>query len=62
VDPYEYIVNLSKNFITLINRKVAAVWREEKFEATIRKHRDDCFAGREIHFIDQFKTTSTATR
>jgi len=80
VDPYEYIVNLSKDFITLINRdyvyeivndsycremglarenvlkrKVAAVWGEEKFEATIRKHLDDCFAGKEIHYIDQFK-------
>lgn len=80
MDPYEYIVNLSKDFITLINRdyvyeivndsycremglarenvlkrKVAAVWGEEKFEATIRKHLDDCFAGKEIHYIDQFK-------
>ena len=80
MDPYEYIVNLSKDFITLINRdyvyeivndsycremglarenvlkrKVAAVWGEEKFEGTIRKHLDDCFAGKEIHYIDQFK-------
>ncbi len=80
MNPYEYIVNLSKDFITLINRdyvyeivndsycremglarenvlkrKVAAVWGEEKFEATIRKHLDDCFAGKEIHYIDQFK-------
>jgi diguanylate cyclase (GGDEF)-like protein len=79
-DPYEYIVNTSRDFITLINRdyvyeivndsycremglpreqvlkcKVAAVWGEEKFAASIRKHLDDCFAGQEIHYIDQFK-------
>jgi len=80
VDPYEYIVNISRDFITLINRDyvyeivndsycremglpreqvlnrpVAAVWGEEKFEASIRKHLDDCFQGQEIHYIDQFK-------
>jgi diguanylate cyclase (GGDEF)-like protein/PAS domain S-box-containing protein len=80
VDPYEYIVNTSRDFITLINRdyvydivndsycreiglakaevlnrKVATVWGEEKFEAAIRKHLDDCFGGKEIHYIDQFK-------
>jgi len=80
VDPYEYIVNTSRDFITLINqdyvyeivndsycremglpreqvlnRPVAAVWGEEKFEASIRKHLDDCFQGQEIHYIDQFK-------
>jgi diguanylate cyclase (GGDEF)-like protein/PAS domain S-box-containing protein len=80
VDPYEYIVNISRDFITLINRdyvyeivndsycremglpreqilnrKVAAVWGEEKFATSIRKHLDDCFAGQEIHYIDQFK-------
>jgi diguanylate cyclase (GGDEF)-like protein/PAS domain S-box-containing protein len=79
-DPYEYIVNISRDFITLINRdyvyeivndsycremglpreqvlnrKVAAVWGEEKFEGSIRKHLDDCFGGQEIHYIDQFK-------
>ena len=79
-DPYEYIVNISRDFITLINReyvyeivndsycremgltreqvlhrKVAAVWGEEKFTEAIRKHLDDCFAGQEIHYIDQFK-------
>ncbi|OHD22138.1 MAG: hypothetical protein A2064_12145 [Spirochaetes bacterium GWB1_66_5] len=80
MDPYEYIVNISRDFITLINRDyvyeivndsycremglpreqvlnrpVAAVWGEEKFEASIRKHLDDCFQGQEIHYIDQFK-------
>ena len=79
-DPYEYIVNISRDFITLINReyvyeivndsycremgltreqvlhrKVAAVWGEEKFAEAIRKHLDDCLAGQEIHYIDQFK-------
>jgi diguanylate cyclase (GGDEF)-like protein/PAS domain S-box-containing protein len=80
VDPYEYIVNISRDFITLINRdyvyeivndsycremglpkeqvlnrQVSAVWGEEKFEASIRKHLDECFQGQEIHYIDQFK-------
>jgi diguanylate cyclase (GGDEF)-like protein len=39
----------------VLNRPVAAVWGEEKFEASIRKHLDDCFQGQEIHYIDQFK-------
>jgi diguanylate cyclase (GGDEF)-like protein/PAS domain S-box-containing protein len=80
VDPYEYIVNISRDFITLINRdyvyeivndsycremglpkeevlnrRVSAVWGQEKFEASIRKHLDDCFEGREIHYLDSFK-------
>jgi diguanylate cyclase (GGDEF)-like protein/PAS domain S-box-containing protein len=80
VDPYEYIVNVSRDFITLINRdyvyeivndsycremglskeqvlnrRVSAVWGEEKFEASIRKHLDDCFGGQEIHYMDSFK-------
>jgi diguanylate cyclase (GGDEF)-like protein/PAS domain S-box-containing protein len=80
VDPYEYIVNTSRDFITLINRDyvyeivndaycremgrskeeivnrhVGEIWGEDKFGETIRGHLDQTFAGKEVHYLDQFK-------
>ena len=77
---YEYIVNTSHDFITLVNRDfvyeiandaycraiekpreqivgrtVADVWGREKFDASIRKHLEDCFAGKEVQYIERFK-------
>jgi diguanylate cyclase (GGDEF)-like protein/PAS domain S-box-containing protein len=77
---FEYIVNTSRDFITLIDRSyvyvlandsycramekardeivgrsVAEVWGAERFEKEIKRRLDDCFAGREIEYIDRFK-------
>jgi diguanylate cyclase (GGDEF)-like protein/PAS domain S-box-containing protein len=80
MDAYEYIVNISKDFITLINREyvyeivndsycqemgrcreeiidrsVAEIWGKDKFEDSLKKYLDKCFAGEEVHYIDTFK-------
>jgi diguanylate cyclase (GGDEF)-like protein len=77
---YEYIINTSHDFITLINRDfvyeiandaycsaidkpreqivgrtVTEVWGQDIFESSIRNHLDDCFAGKEVQYIDRFK-------
>ncbi len=79
-ETYQYIVNQSRDFITLIDRAyryeivndsycsaierprgqivdhtVAEVWGAERFEAVIRPRLDECFAGNEVHFIDEFR-------
>ena len=84
VDTYQYIVNQSRDFITLINRDyryeivndsycgaierprgkivnrlVAEVWGEERFTEEIKPRLDECFAGNEVHFVDQFRFGST---
>ena len=76
---YEYIVNLSRDFITLIdrdyryeivndaycstigkeraeilNKTVAEVWGEEKFDEVIKPQIDRCFEGEEVQYIDTF--------
>ena len=80
MDAYEYIVNISKDFITLINRdyvyeivndsyctemgrsreeiinrSVAEIWGKEKFENSLKRYLNQCFEGREVHYIDTFK-------
>ncbi len=80
MDAYEYIVNVAKDFITLINRdyiyelvndsycremgktkedilgrEVASIWGEEKFDSSLKRYLDQCFAGEEVHYIDKFK-------
>jgi diguanylate cyclase (GGDEF)-like protein/PAS domain S-box-containing protein len=80
MDAYEYIVNVAKDFITLINRdyiyelvndsycremgktkeeilgrEVASIWGEEKFDNSLKRYLDQCFAGEEVHYIDKFK-------
>ena len=80
MDAYEYIVNISKDFITLvnrdyvyeivndsyctemgrsreeiINRSVADIWGKEKFEKSLKRYLNQCFEGREVHYIDTFK-------
>ena len=80
MDKYEYIVNSSRDFITLINRQyvyeivnntyceiveknktdvlgatVADVWGRETFEKTIKGYLDRCFAGEQVHYIEQFR-------
>ncbi len=77
---YEYIVNISKDFITLIsrnyiyeivndaycreidkkreeiiNRSVAEIWGDERFNNSIKKCLDKCFSGQEVHYIDKFR-------
>lgn len=79
-DKYEYIVNISRDFMTLISREyvyeivndsycramekaredilgrtVAEVWGQETFEHAIRGHLDDCFAGKEVQYIERFR-------
>nr|WP_246434054.1 EAL domain-containing protein [Spirochaeta isovalerica] len=76
---YEYIVNTSSDFITLINKNyeyevvndsycrvlgkkreeilghsVSRIWGESRFESKIKGHLDKCFAGRDIHYIEEF--------
>jgi diguanylate cyclase (GGDEF)-like protein/PAS domain S-box-containing protein len=80
MDAYEYIVNISKDFITLINRdyiyeivndsyctemgrsreeiinrSVADIWGKEKFEKSLKRYLNQCFEGREVHYIDTFR-------
>ena len=80
INKFEYIVNTSKDFITLINRNyiyeivndsycrqidkkreeiinksVAEVWGDERFNGSIKKHLDQCFSGQEVNYIDKFK-------
>jgi diguanylate cyclase (GGDEF)-like protein/PAS domain S-box-containing protein len=80
MDAYQYIVNVSKDFITLINRSyvyeivndsyctemgrsreeilnhsVADIWGRDKFDNSLKRHIDQCFQGKEIHYIDTFK-------
>ena len=79
-ETYQYIVNQSRDFITLINRDyryeivndsyckaverpreeilgrtVSEVWGEERFEEAIRPRLETCFAGEEVHFVDEFR-------
>ncbi len=79
-DRYKYIVDTSRDFITLINRNyeyevvnaayekiirkpkaeiinqtVSHVWGPEKFNDTIKKYLDQCFAGEEVHYVETFK-------
>ena len=79
-EAYRYIVNHSRDFITLIDehyryvlvndayceaigrardeivdRTVAEVWGEERFEASIRARLDECFAGSEVHYVEDFR-------
>jgi len=79
-ETYQYIVNRSQDFITLIDRAyryeivndsycaaierpreelvdhtVADVWGTERFENVIRPQLDECFAGNEVHFVDEFR-------
>jgi diguanylate cyclase (GGDEF)-like protein len=79
-ETFEYIVNRSRDFITLINRDycyeivndayceavqlprerligahAADVWGPERFRGTIQPKLDDCFDGKEIHFVDHFR-------
>lgn len=79
-DTYQYIVNRSRDFITLIGRgyryeivndsycsaiertrdeilgrTVADVWGEDRFEDAIKPRLDECFAGSEVHFVDEFR-------
>jgi len=39
----------------VIGRTVADIWGKEKFEHRLKRHLDECFAGRESHDIDRFK-------
>jgi len=80
INRFKYIVNTSKDFITLINsnyiyeivndsycrqidkkrediinKSVAAVWGDERFNGSIKKHLDQCFSGHEVNYIDKFK-------
>ncbi|MFP4442462.1 MAG: EAL domain-containing protein [Spirochaetia bacterium] len=77
---YEYIVNHSRDFITLINRdycyeivndsycdtmekerseilgkSVAEIWGKDQFQSNIKQKLDQCFQGKEVHYIDQFR-------
>lgn len=79
-ETYEYIVNRSSDFITLIGRdyrykivndsycramslprdrilgkSVAEVWGEDRFHSAIKARLDECFAGDEVHYVEQFR-------
>lgn len=79
-DTYRYIVNQSRDFITLINseyrydivndsycsaierprdeilgRTVEEVWGSSRFVDAIKPRLDECFAGDEVHFVDEFR-------
>lgn len=79
-DTYQYIVNRSRDFITLINREyryeivndsyckaierpreeilghtVEEVWGESRFLDAIKPRLDECLAGSEVHFVDEFR-------
>ncbi len=79
-EKYEYIINASSDFITLIdrnyvytvvndsyckaisktkadiiNRTVAEVWGEDKFQNPLKGYLDRCFSGEEVHYIEKFK-------
>ncbi len=79
-DTYRFIVNRSRDFITLIDREyryaivndsyctaierpreeilnhsVADVWGVDRFEQTIKPKLDECLAGSEVHFLDEFR-------
>lgn len=79
-EAYRYIVNRSRDFITLIdreyryvlvndaycqaierarseilNRTVMEVWGEERFTESIKPQIDECLAGNEVHFVDEFR-------
>lgn len=83
-DTYQYIVNRSRDFITLINRdyryeivndsyceaigrtqeeilhhSVAEVWGDERFRDVIKPRLDECLAGSEVHFMDEFRFGAT---
>ena len=80
INKFEYIVNTSKDFITLINRdyiyeivndsycreidkereeiinkSVAEVWGDERFNSSIKKYLDQCFSGQDVNYIEKFK-------
>lgn len=38
----------------ILNRRVAEVWGEERFERLIRPRLEECFAGGEVHYVEQF--------
>ncbi len=86
-EAYQYIVNRSRDFITLIdqsyrytlvndayceaigkdrheliNRTVEEVWGTERFEGSIRARLDECFAGSEVHYIEDFRFGSMQKR
>ncbi len=77
---YRYIVNRSRDFITLINRdykyelvnaayshsiglppediidrRVAEVWGDTRFDEVIKEKLDAAFDGEEVHFVDRFR-------
>lgn len=39
----------------ILNKTVAEVWGNEKFEQTLKNYLDRCLAGEEVHYIEKFR-------
>jgi diguanylate cyclase (GGDEF)-like protein len=50
-----YCAAMEKSRVDIVGRTVAEVWGEERFQTVIRKHLDECFAGREVQYIERFR-------
>lgn len=50
-----YCSAISRSRADVVGRAVAEVWGEERFERYIRSRLEQCFAGEEVHFVEEFR-------
>ncbi|MEW5956852.1 MAG: PAS domain S-box protein [Chloroflexota bacterium] len=52
----------NKSREAIVGRKVADIWGAEKYRKYIKKHLDDCFAGKEVHYQGWFEFAALGLR
>ena len=52
-DTYCSIIEKTRDEV--IGKSVADIWGDKRFNETIRPRLDDCFKGKEVHYIEQFE-------
>ena len=50
-----YCQVLEKERDQVLGRKVSDIWGKELFDSAIKPRLDECFSGKAVHYIDQFK-------
>jgi len=49
-----YCSTIGREKRDILNRHVSEVWGAERFDQFIRPRLDDCFAGKEVHYVEHF--------